>query len=111
MSRQVSTRDGQTLVVTSNGKVRELLSYHDLTLFEQADIDYEIDDDFEGRFVRAYKTVIDIDEVPLCIGILHDMGWLGSESWSVWNGIVVKLVTDDDGDTGAIVGRYVITGM
>jgi hypothetical protein len=110
MSRQVSRREGQTLVVTSNGRVRELLSYHDLTLFEQADIGYLIDDDFEGRFVRAYKTVIDVNEVPLCIGILHDFGWQGSESWSAWDGIVVKMVDDDNGP-GAVVGRYVITGM
>lgn len=111
MSRKTVTKDGQTLIVATNGQVRDLLSYHDLTIFEQGDFDYiEPEDRFDQRFARAYGTVIDVNEVPRCVGVLADLGWHGSESWSAWNGVTVKLANNDSGP-GAIIGRYTITGM
>ena len=94
------------LTIKTNNTPRLIMSWHDLTAIEQAELDYIDPNDGGGSFFRYKNQAYDLNEFTR----INDSymggdleGWDGLQGQSYFSGILIKF--SEDGD-GVIVGRY-----
>ena len=99
------------LKITSNYRVRELVSFDELTDSEKSDFDYvEMEDRDTPRFFRAYFSTFDSHEFEVInrgisvMVVAPEKGqrdilatWDAIQGQSAWNAIVVRVSAEFDG--------------
>ena len=91
------------LTVVSNGHYREILGWHDLTLAEQSDNDWDTEQ--EGSYFKYRGHMYSLDEfMRISEGSPFDRGaWDGYSSDSYFSGVLIQMSNCGD---GVKVGRY-----
>lgn len=85
--------------IITNNKLRENLTWRQLTPKEQTEFDY-FDPSNIGNFFRYKGNVYDLDDAMLIEGIGN---WLGYYSETAFSGVLVRYASDNE---SVIIGRY-----
>ena len=99
-----------TLTVITNGRVRDGLTWHDLTEAERSGFDYLTTDEHgEARFDRYHGSVYDLGEAERAPHRLRRLGFDGYIPNGFGFGVCFRYF-DADGrtfdDDGHVIGRY-----
>lgn len=90
------------MIVITNNKPRNFISWHDLTKKEKGQFDYMTNPE-ESEFFRYRGTVYELGEFMHTSADFQELGWHGIATHSYFSGVIVKLLPDCD---ELIVGRY-----
>ena len=98
------------ILINTNHRPIPMLDWSELTPREREQFDYRTPDD-GALYVRYKGTTYDVSDMARATGRLADLAWDGQSADSVWTGVVLRLVTNDDYPYGdhVVMGSYTVT--